>query len=157
MTLATELVHDYRFALRHIWNNYFWRDEERRDFHALGSFNQLKAPLFRALVGDPLGHTPTSATEIFGDKFILTPSENGRTIRPFDVDIGNNRQYERMSGLYQKEETRMVLLDCYDWLEVGYWDLHYYLVRIDRFEKKPELVGCKAVVEVIDVDVLWDG
>ncbi len=57
------------------------------------------------------------------------------------------------------EATRVKLLfkDFFDWSNLGYRDLRYYLVRVQEYQGHPEWVGVEALMDVQEADVVWDG
>ena len=92
MTLATELIQQYRFALRDLWNTYFWGDKSDRDWESLKVFNELKLPLFTALVATRLQSYVAPPHEIFGEAFRVVPPQGGHNCQvfrePLYLDVG---------------------------------------------------------------------
>lgn len=161
MVLATELVHSYRFALRHIWNEYFWRNPDRRDFESFKSFKTLKGPLFGALVAAPLGLVTRADEPIFGNSFRVVPAgcDAAASFPAIEVDVSGTGVFRRFTHLTHAllhTHLELTLVDCFDWQEMGYWDLTHYQARIVRFDTMPEYVGHIALVEVIYADIVFD-
>jgi len=106
-------------------------------------------------VANKLGHEPSNATEVFGDRFTFVPSMGGDVLTFIEVDMGRG-VFQRFNGPFKAEGLNLVVLDLWDWWKSGgYWDLPFYEVRIDAFPEKPELMGRTGLVEVLQGKVLW--
>ena len=91
MTLATELVQNYRLALRTLWTTYYWSNPAFRDYQSVRDFEKAELVLFRGLVArrlEPLGIT---SDEIFGSSFRVVPAFTDPT---YSGNHGPNRNRE---------------------------------------------------------------
>lgn len=64
VTLATEIIQNYRLALQSLRNTYYWRDERFRDWESVRDFDRLRLVLFWGLVGrrlEPLAEQPATS------------------------------------------------------------------------------------------------
>ena len=85
-TDITDFVQRYRLALRHIWNSCFWADPKLRNWDAVYSLRDLKLPLFRSIVANPLEIDLTE--KIFGAHLKVVPDMTDGIGLPFiQVDI----------------------------------------------------------------------
>jgi hypothetical protein len=80
MTYATDVVQQYRMALRHLWNAHIWCDSYASDWEPLRLLNHLKLPLFIALVMSKLDFRGPDPTSIFGDSFKVVPRISGGNV-----------------------------------------------------------------------------
>jgi hypothetical protein len=163
LTYATEIVLQYRLALQYLWNHHFWPDQSYRNWDGVDALNKVKLPLFVSLVSERLGPDFESPSEIFGEPYQAVPrfDRGERSVIPrilVDVGLpaGPGENWQPIVGQFSKQALRLTILDFYDWEILHLWDLRYYRVRIDAFEGHPTAVGRHGLVEVLDVDVLWD-
>lgn len=159
MTYATELIQRYRQALHHLWNMHFWAPEPFREYAAVRQFDRVKLPLFLALVVDRLGSDLEDPKKIFGDAFKVVPpvTRPGSTIPSLMIEsLEPKGVWKQMKGPFTGDQIKLSLLDFFDWQLLGWRDFRYYIVKIDEFQPDQSLVGYKALVEVGDVDVLWE-
>lgn len=162
MTYATELIQQYRLALRYLWNTHFWSDQSYRDVDSLLRFKQLKLPLFISLVAKVLGPDLESPSELFGDDYKVVPKVIGcsRVFPPMRVDVGfpdrPGYQWKELAGEFTNDNLKLTLLDLFDWNELDWRDFRYFRVRIDGMQGHPDKVGREGLIDAVDVDVLWD-
>ena len=64
--------------------------------------------------------------------------------------------WKTVDGPFQANDVKLGLLDFFDWQLLDWRDFRYFLVRVDEFQPNPSLAGCRGLVEVSDVDVLWE-
>lgn len=158
MIEVTDMVQRYRLVLRHIWNAGLWVDPDLRRWESVDSFKELKLPLFRALVANPLGFEPG---EIFGKQFRVAP-ESGKSDGIPALQV-NQRQptsigggvWKMLLGPFKADEIDLELLDFFDWSPMGYIDLRYYLVLVRACRNHPDVIGHQALVDVSSASVLW--
>lgn len=152
------MVQRYRQVLRHIWNSCIWVDPKLRTWDSVYSFRDLKLPLFRALVADPLDIQAND--HIFGAGFEIAPNAadgipvlriNSRA--PSEPDEGI---WEMMTGPFKANDVRLRLIDLFDWNPLGYIDLRYYVVMIEALNKQPDRVGQHALVDTAEAAVFWN-
>lgn len=152
----TEMVQRYRLVLRRVWNAGIWVDPDLRDWESVYSFRKLQLPLFRALVADPLGIEPET---IFGEGFRLAPTAAdgistvllNQSLPP----ILGAGVWSVLLGPFNADDTRLTLLDFFDWTPMDYIDLRYYVVLVEACGKHPQAVGHHALVDVAHARVLW--
>ena len=146
-------------ALRHIWNSCFWVDPTLRNWDSVYSFRELKAPLFKALVADPLG---VETEEIFGKAFHVVPEMiHARGLSWLLVnarlpDSPDGGIWNQVPGPFKKADIELTLVDLFDWTQTGYIDLRYYLVLIESCQGHPEIVGHHALIDVNDASVMYE-
>lgn len=154
----TDLVQRYRMALRHIWNSCIWIDPGLRNWESVYSFRELKLPLFRTLVADPLGF---EAKTLFGREFQIFPQPRGDgKFKMLQVNVSTPSQPDAgvwipLHGSFSAEDVSLTLVDLFDWAPLEYIDLHYYVVLIEQFPQHPDKVGHHALVEANHVAVVW--
>jgi len=158
-TDVTDIVQRYRLALRYIWNSCIWVDPALRTWDSVYSFRDLKLPLFRSLVADPL-HL-SKADSIFGERFEVVPDmSNGVGLPLLEV---NSRVPSRpdagtwipLAGPFKAEDIRMTLVDLFDWMPLAYSDLRYFVVLVQAFHRHPDRVGQHALVDVTQARVVF--
>jgi len=155
---VTDLVQDYRFALRNIWNHSIWRDASRRNWDSVNDLPALRLPLYNALVRAPLQLDPAEA--VFGDAFHVVPRPNPGFIQRLEVrnqpdPHPGGAVWYPVTGMFAGQGLQLVLVDLFDWNLFDYLDLRYYLVEIQMFAAHPEFVGCRALVDVNEANVVY--
>ncbi len=160
MTLATEIVQNYRLALRTLWNTHYWSNPAYRDYQSVRDFEKAELLLFRGLVARRLEPLALHSDEIFGSSFRIVPAFRTQQIAVIIVAerIGDtpNFKWDEVSGPFTAKQLKLTLLNFFDW-EIENWrDFRYFRVRIQAFEDKPQFIGCDALVEVLHADVLWN-
>ena len=161
MTYATDIVQQYRIALRHLWNAHLWPAPRVSDWEPIGLLNGLKLPLFIALVMSQLDLRGPDPTAIFGDSFKVVPKISaGNVLGSLLVDVGfadrPGQCFTQMTGTFRPEDLSLTPIDFFDWDELNWRDFRYYRVRINRLNGHPESAGREGLVENTDVDVLWE-
>lgn len=157
---VTELVEQYRLALRHIWNSHFWSDPTRRQWESVYSFRTLKQPLFNALVADRLDLE--HGDSVFGSAFHVVPASGGGDELPFlqvNLRVPSSPSegcWDFLKGPIHANEIELTLVDLFDWSPMGYLDLRYFVVLIKSFAKHPDKVGQHALVDVTHARVVFD-
>jgi hypothetical protein len=165
MVYATEHVLRYRQALTTIWNTHFWSYPVYPNNDEFAAFKKLKFALFTALVSDRLGSDFEEPLEIFGSCYHVVP----KLLRGSDLfgsllisdTIGATSTpviWRPFSGPLSKSDIRMTILDFFDWESLGQGpsDLTYYRVRIEALDGHPDKIGHHGLINVLDVDVLWE-
>ncbi len=153
MTNATELVHNYRLAMRALWNEYYWADYRFRDSDTANAFQDAALPIFEALVRSRMEPLGQPATSLFGNGYRVVGSKDyNEEIRGM-VLIGEPGGMS--NGQFRTPPLKLTLLDFFDWDMRNWRDFRYYLTRISEFQGHEELVGKQAIVDVLEVDVLW--
>ena len=153
MTHATELVQNYRLAMRALWNEYYWADYRFRDSATVDAFRNAALPIFEALVHSRLEPLGQAATAVFGNGFrIVTSRSRGEQISGLQIIGGKG---ELVKGPLKIPPLKLTLEDFFDWEQSNWRDFRYYLTRIDAFEGREDLVGQQAIVDVLEVDILW--
>ncbi len=146
---VTDMIQQYRLALRHIWNTHFYPDPAKRTWDSVTTFRTLQLPLYDALVAASLDQPP--ARRLFESRFEVVPDE-------YVVTLLVNQDSTDPHGVWKKTEfsgpPTLVLVDFFDWSPMDYIDLHYYLTRIESWPAHPEWNGHHALVEVAQARVL---
>lgn len=163
MTLATEIIQNYRFALRCLWNGHYWKDERFRDFESVRDFEKILAPLFRGLVTrrlEPLAELPKPGQPLFGSTFQIVPGMDTEQISTMFVNMQSadnpDNSWEVVAGPFSRDQIKLTLIDFFDWSVHTWRDFRYYKVKILHLQGRPELVGREGLVEVSEADVLWN-
>lgn len=159
MTVATEIIQNYRLALRSLWNLHYWRSEGFRDWESVRDFNKLCPILFWGLVTrrlEPLAERPDPEQPIFGSAFRVVPSLQRGEIPTMMVNTRNDGVWENLQGPFANDQLKLILVDFFDWSVMNWRDFRYYKVRILDFHGRPELIKREALIEVLDADVLWN-
>ena len=63
--------------------------------------------------------------------------------------------WRNLPGPFETPPLKLTLLDFFDWHNFHWRDFRYYLTRIEEFKGHDELAGKRALVEVLDADVMW--
>lgn len=163
MTLVTDLIQRYRFALREIWNTYFWTERPAPDWDSLKVFNELKLPLFAALVASRLQTYVPPPTRIFGPDYRVVPRTTGGheyTISSLRVDAGlpsgPGSRWDRFERPFHKQELQLSIIDFFDWDQLSWKDFPDFRVRIHMLAGHPEFEGRDGLINCTEVDVVWD-
>ena len=169
MTLVTDIIQNYRLALRDLWNTYFYADPLLRDGGLTGDFEYLVPCLFESLVSRRLEYNRVSPGELFGPDFkvrprldTLVPNLNlsiPNLIHTLQVDIGfedkPGRRWIKVPGHFKADEITLSAVNFFDWMP-NYWrDFRYILVLIERLQQHPEYEGKQGIVEFEEVEVIW--
>jgi hypothetical protein len=156
---VTELVAKYRIALRFLWNSCIFADPARRHWDAVESWDRLKLPIYNCLISDALDIDDAGQT--FGEHFHVKPSSGIDQYGLLLINI--SEPTGSTSGVwsqYKKPITAadadLTLVDTFDWAQLQYRDLHYFMVRIKSFAPDETMVGRYALVEAAMSAVFWD-
>jgi hypothetical protein len=159
VTYATELVQRYGQALHQLWNMHFWAPEPFRDYASVRQFDRLKLPLFLSLVVDRLGSDLEQPTQLFGNAFRVVPpvAKPPGTLSSLLIEHpGAKGAWKSVNGPFGPTDIKMCLLDFFDWNLLAWRDFRYYLVQIDECRAEQSLAGCRGLIEVEYVDILWE-
>lgn len=155
MTVATELIQNYRLALRDLWNLHFWRDQGYRDWESVKDFERAQLPLFRGLVARRLEPLGEPCQFVFGSSYQVAPSLTTERLPTMMVESSKSI-WEQLPGPFSANQLKLTIIDFFDW-NVRHWrDFRYYRVKIEALEGRPELVGHDGLVDVLDAAVLWN-
>lgn len=161
MTYATDIVQQYRVAMRYLWNAHLWIDPSARDWEPVRLLNGLKLPVFIALVMSKLDFRGPDPSSVFGDSFKVVPKiSSGGVLGSLLVDVGfpdrPGKCFTPVPGSFRAEDLDLTLLDFFDWNELDWRDFRYYRVRINRLNGRTDSAGREGLVENTDVDILWE-
>jgi hypothetical protein len=129
------------------------------DIASVRQLDRVKLPLFLALVVDRLGSDLADPERIFGDSFKVVPPVSkpyGSIPSLFIESPGKSGIWETIQGPFKTDDVKPSLLDFFDWQQLGWRDFRHFLVQVDSFPAHPSLTRCRGLVEVGDVDVLWE-
>lgn len=147
---VSSIFDHYRISARAIWNTAFWPDAEFRNWDSVDQFDEIQRILFCELVLAKLGREwPTLDVFRISVPFLrVVPS-----IDPAPIMIQNPRP-DKPTGYWDHPlnrispgEAEMHFLRYFDWNRLDYADFRYYLVKIARFDTKPELAGRQALID----------
>jgi hypothetical protein len=152
----TDFVQHYRLALRHIWNHCIWSNPNLRTWDSVYSFRELKVPLFKVVVADPLDIECDNS--IFGFRFEVAPPADG-SISLLRTNIRQPSSplegvWNVVTGPFESGAVCLTLIDLFDFSPLGYIDLRYYVVLIEALDGHPDKVGQHALVDTTEVNVL---
>lgn len=154
---VTDSIHRYRCALRHIWNSCIWVDPILRNWDSVYSWRDLKLPLFKALVADPLGLQTEGS--IFGQSFKIVPDVDAFPSLQINLRVPSSATegiWEPINGPFNADEVTLTLVDLFDWSPLGYIDLRYFVVQVQYFRGRPEKEGQHALIDVNHANVLYE-
>jgi hypothetical protein len=155
MTRATHYVQHYRLALRDLWNYHMRLPQFPPDGDTARAFDTLRVPLFEALVTRQLEPLAEPIGSIFGDAFRIEARYPGgpQSLQLLDAE---GQPAGSVDGPFERNELVLVPLDLFDWDNPGWRDFRYYLVRVDRYGRQHHLAGREALVDVAEVEVLFN-
>jgi hypothetical protein len=147
---VTEIFDHYRISTRAIWNTAFWPDPDFRNWDSVDVFRNIRRILFDELVLAKIGreHARQDIFEVPIPFFLLMPAS-----QTVPILIQNPRSpsqtgyWDHPVSHVDRGESEMHFISYFDWNDMDYVDLRYYLVRIAKFELHPEIVGRSALIE----------
>ena len=153
---VTDILSKYCECTGHLWNNYFFIDEKLSSYthDQLDRYEAIDRLLFAELVLDPLAKV-SCQEEYFRE---YPPSEPLSFLRVVpavsdEVPILINRS--GASGYWDDPINRVLSSDVdlrfigyFDWNRYDLRDFQFYLVRIVKSSRHPQLVGRDALLEV---------
>jgi hypothetical protein len=130
---VTLLLNTYRECARGVWNNFLRADADSdgvadADFDRVDAFSALCEVLLAELV--PI--------------MINRPSQDG------------NKYWDDPVGQIGQEGVKLLLIDYFDWDQMGFIDFQYYRVKVIGFEQHPHLVGREALLDVHHGNVVFE-
>ena len=155
MQEVTNLLNTYRESARGLWNN-FLRVEA--DFDRVDAFAQICEGLFGELVLRPVGKRGYSKPGVDDPYpfFRLLPTVDSVPIMINRPTQDGNKYWDDPVTRVSTQGTRLLLIDYFDWDQLGFIDLQYYRAKVAGFEKHPEVVGREALLEVHYVKVIFE-
>lgn len=125
----------------------------------MAEFNRLKLPLFISLVVNRMHSDAAEPSKLFGEEYRIVPKlmPCGSGIPTFMVDRRQHTAgvFELLKGPFKADDLKLSVIDLFDWQELGWREFRYYRARVEHFSPDPSIVGCEALVDVSEVDVLW--
>jgi hypothetical protein len=158
---VTEIFQRYRQCLRDIWNVYFWRDPDRRNWNSVSVFERLKPCIFHTLVFESLADRCACEPSHVAGRFEIVPnmpdSEGARLATHVIVTKKERegRSWKEELVTLKASEVTLDFVDVFDWTMMGYVDFRYYVAKIVRLENRSDLVGFEALIEVSQAEVIW--
>jgi hypothetical protein len=153
MKEVTELVQLYRECARSLWNRCL---RPGADFNSVDAFGQICGALFEEVVLKPLdkrGYRKTQPSEAFPFIHVVPIADTIPIMINRPTNDGNKYWDEKIAVIPRRGST-LLLVDHFDWDQLGFIDFQYYRVRIGAFLAHPDLVGREALVEVQHCTVL---
>jgi hypothetical protein len=150
----TDILNSYRESARSLWNNYL---RPYADFDRVDAFAQICKLLFAELVLTPLqknNEIRTSAGEPYSFLHVV-PRADTVSIMVHRPSTDGNRYWDDPVQRVSQEGSTLLYIDYFDFDQMGYIDLQYYRVRIERFEGQPQVVGREALIEVQSAQVFF--
>src|SRR5690606_23448153 len=155
---VTELFHQYRFALRDLWNRSIWADEELRNWNSVDHWNQVKPLLFRAIVLEKLdlvADTCLPASLPAGLGIYVVPGSVGNATRRASIRLNPLDKAGRKTNLWNHpidsvtaHDTRLRFVDFFDFSSLDYLDIRYFLVNIEWSRDHKDIEGLDGLVDV---------
>lgn len=152
----TDILNKYRECARHLWNNYFFIDEELSSYtqDQLDRYEAIDRHLFAELILDPLAKVscqeeyfrayPPSEPLSF---LHIVPSVSGEV--PILINrSGASGYWDDPVNKVASSEVDLRFIEYFDWNSYGRRDFKFYRVRIVKFLKYPQLEGRDALLEV---------
>jgi hypothetical protein len=148
---VTAIFDHYRMTARGLWNTAFWPDPDFRNWDSIEQFDEVEKLLFRGLVLSkidkdwPLEHIFTTPLPYL---HVVPSHERGGPIMIQNPRPGAPRGYwDDPINWVKPEEAELLFISYFDWNQMDYIDLQYYLVKITRFDNHDELIGREALIE----------
>lgn len=152
---VTHLLNSYRECARGVWNN-FLRPEA--SFDRIDAFSALCERLLAELVLRPLGrpgHRKVAPSEPY--PFLrVVPTADSMPIMINRPSKDGNKYWDDPVTQIGPQGVKLLLIDYFDWDQLGFIDLQYYRVKVESFDKHPHLVGREALLEVHHAKVLFE-
>jgi len=155
MQEKTPLLNTYRECARGVWNN-FLRPEA--DFDRVDAFSALCDRLFAELVLRPLGklgYRKAAAGEPY--PFLrVVPTADPVPIMISRPSQDGNKYWDDPVTKVGQEGVKLLLIDYFDWDQIGFIDFQYYRVKVIGFDQHPHLVGREALLDVHHAQVVFE-
>ena len=155
MKEITDIFDHYRVSARAIWNTAFWPDADFRNWDSLEQFDEIQRILFKELVLLKIDRD-WPLHDIFK---VAIPFFHVDPICDTPILIQNPRS-ERERGYWDHPvdrvkpgEAELHFLEYFDWNRMDYADLHYYHVKVAKFDVHPEVVGHEALIERLNATI----
>lgn len=147
MQEVTHLLNAYRESARGLWNNYL---RAEADFDRVDAFAALCEGLLTELVLRPLGkqgYKKASASDPY--PFLrVVPVADPVPIMINRPSQDGNKYWDDPVSQVGEQGVKLLLIDYFDWDQLGFIDFQYYRVKVLGFDKHPHLVGREALLGV---------
>ncbi len=158
----TIVLDRYREACRHLWNTYFYANDDMSSYSGqmLDQFEEIQELLFVTLVLEKV------ATASYADQFkkealpflrVVPTSEHGVPIMIERPSRDGNRYWDEPVNRVKPSDVTLHFIDYFDWNPYGHIDLKYYKVTIVAFLSHQDLVGREALIETTHARVILEG
>jgi hypothetical protein len=152
---VTPLLNSYRECARGVWNSFLRADA---DFDRVDGFSALCERLLAELVLRPLGklgHRKAAPGDPY--PFLrVVPMADPVPIMINRPSKDGNKYWDDPVTQVGREGVKLLLIDYFDWDQMGFIDLQYYRVKVIVFDKHPDLVGREALLDVHHAGVFFE-
>jgi hypothetical protein len=148
---CTEHVLRYREVARLVWNLGIWASPPNRDYAAIDLYNEAMLRLFVAIVLVPLGYQAEFEDKNYPGKSIELRVEIKEP--PAELFVNKNlptgyRVWGEPTLLAESGDQQLRFMAFFDWRQLGPIDLRLIEVLIEKCDKRPEIVGHHALIEL---------
>ncbi len=151
---CTDLFLRYRDINRLVWNLGFWACPPLREWVCERSFTAAMARIFEGVVLRPFGCDAVIGETLIPGNYVHIAVEPRTTETELLVDgdpaLGRTGCWGNPTVRAKQEEIGMRFIELFDWYSLGARDSHMIVVTLERFGSHPELVGRRALVEVMN-------
>lgn len=149
----TNLMLEFKEAVRHSWNVYFAKSKSPMSPEMQDAFEHVELGLFQAIVLTPMG--AFDRADLYRRQplpFILAKPQKERRELPLRVgvrDENGNTSWETPISVSVDSRSAFEFLDFFDWYPYGYIDLPYVRARVASLASEPSLEGAMVLIEQI--------
>ncbi len=128
------------------------------DFDRVDAFSALCEILLAELVLRPLGkagHRKAAPGDPY--PFLrVVPTADSVPIMINRPSQDGNKYWDDPVTRVGQEGVKLLLIDYFDWDQMGFIDFQYYRVRVIGFDQHPHLVGREALLDVHHAKVVFE-
>lgn len=151
----------YLEAKRHLWNTYFINKVNSiKECSALDDYEEIDKLLFSALVIADLGKTLPSNFILGKDpiSFLrIVPHEGIDRLSAMlsQPSTGKNRIWSKPMEISTDLSDEFLYIEFFEWDRYGFVTYPYYLTRIKKTKKQPDIIGMDALIETVKAKVVF--
>jgi len=149
----TNLMLEFKEAVRHSWNMYFAKSDSPMSPEIQNAFEHVELGLFQAIVLTPMG--ALDRTDLYRKQplpFILAKPHKVHRELPLQVgmrDENGNTSWATSITVSVDSQSSFEFFEFFDWYPYGYIDLPYVKARVASLESKPSLEGSMVLIEQV--------